>query len=47
VVGCMKTGNQQQGLPARPGKVLRFKNPDMVTREIYGYLLTHYAISAR
>jgi hypothetical protein len=29
-----------------PGKVLRSKSPDMVRQEIYGYLLTHYAISA-
>jgi hypothetical protein len=28
------------------GTVLRSKNPDMVRQEIYGYLLTHYAISA-
>jgi hypothetical protein len=26
--------------------VLRSKSPDMVRQEIYGYLLTHYAISA-
>ncbi|WP_173042604.1 IS4 family transposase [Phytohabitans flavus] len=29
-----------------PGRVLRSKSPAMVTQEIYGYLLTHYAISA-
>ena len=29
-----------------PGKVLRSQKPDMVRQEIYGYLLTHYAISA-
>ena len=29
-----------------PGKVLRSKSPDMVRQEIYGYLLTHYALSA-
>ena len=29
-----------------PGRVLRSKSPDMVRQEIYGYLLTHYAISA-
>src|SRR5262249_24200727 len=29
-----------------PGSVLRSKSPDMVRQEIYGYLLTHYAISA-
>jgi hypothetical protein len=26
--------------------VLRSKSPDMVRQEIYGYLLTHYALSA-
>jgi hypothetical protein len=29
-----------------PGKVLRSQSPDMVEQEIWGYLLTHYAISA-
>lgn len=29
-----------------PGRVLRSKSPDMARQEIYGYLLTHYAISA-
>jgi len=29
-----------------PGAVLRSKSPGMVRQEIYGYLLTHYAISA-
>ena len=29
-----------------PGRVLRSKSPEMVRQEIYGYLLTHYAISA-
>lgn len=29
-----------------PGRVLRSKSPDMVRQELYGYLLTHYAISA-
>jgi transposase IS4-like protein/DDE family transposase len=29
-----------------PGAVLRSKSPDMVRQEIYGYLLTHHAISA-
>jgi hypothetical protein len=28
------------------GRVLRSRSPDMVRQEIYGYLLTHYAISA-
>jgi hypothetical protein len=26
--------------------VLRSKSPDMIRQEIYGYLLTHYALSA-
>lgn len=29
-----------------PGRVLRSKSPDMVRQEIYGYLLTHYAVAA-
>jgi hypothetical protein len=29
-----------------PGKIARSQSPDMVVQEIYGYLLTHYAISA-
>jgi hypothetical protein len=29
-----------------PGRVLRSKSPDLVRQELYGYLLTHYAISA-
>jgi Insertion element 4 transposase N-terminal len=29
-----------------PGKVLRSKSPDLVEQELWGYLLTHYAISA-
>jgi Insertion element 4 transposase N-terminal/Transposase DDE domain len=29
-----------------PGRVLRSRSPDMARQEIYGYLLTHYAISA-
>jgi hypothetical protein len=29
-----------------PGKILRSESPDMVRQEIWGYLLTHYAISA-
>lgn len=28
------------------GKVLRSKSPEMVRQEIWGYLLTHYAVSA-
>jgi hypothetical protein len=42
-----ETGNKQLKTCLRgPGKVLRSKSPDMVRQEIYGYLLTHYAISA-
>lgn len=29
-----------------PGRILRSKHPDMVRQEIYGFLLTHYAITA-
>jgi hypothetical protein len=42
-----ETGNAQLKTCLRgPGKVLRSKSPDMIRQEIYGYLLTHYAISA-
>ena len=42
-----ETGNQQLKTFLRgPSQVLRSKSPDMVRQEIYGYLLTHYAISA-
>jgi Insertion element 4 transposase N-terminal/Transposase DDE domain len=42
-----ETGNAQLKTYLRgPGKVLRSKSPDMARQEIYGYLLTHYAISA-
>jgi hypothetical protein len=42
-----ETGNRQLKAYLRgPGRVLRSKSPDMVRQEIYGYLLTHYAISA-
>ena len=42
-----ETGNDQFKTCLRsPGSVPRSKNPDMVRQEIYGYLLTHYAISA-
>jgi hypothetical protein len=41
-----ETGNDQLKTCLRgPGSVLRSKSPDMVRQEIYGYLLTHYAIS--
>ncbi len=40
-------GNRQLKTYLRgPGKVLRSKHPDIVYQEIYGYLLTHHAISA-
>jgi len=43
----IETGNKQLKTYLRgPGKVLRSQSPDMVRQEIYGYLLTHYAISA-
>jgi hypothetical protein len=42
-----ETGNAQLKTHLRgPGKILRSKSPDMVKQEIWGYLLTHYAISA-
>ena len=42
-----ETGNAQLTTYLRgPGRVLRSQSPDMVRQEIYGYLLTHFAISA-
>jgi Insertion element 4 transposase N-terminal/Transposase DDE domain len=42
-----EAGNDQLKICLRgPGQVLRSKSPDMVRQEIYGYLLTHYAVSA-
>jgi Insertion element 4 transposase N-terminal/Transposase DDE domain len=42
-----ETGNQQLKTYLRgPGRVLRSHSPDMVRQELWGYLLTHYAISA-
>jgi Insertion element 4 transposase N-terminal/Transposase DDE domain len=42
-----ETANDQLKTHLRgPGRVLRSHSPDMVRQEIYGYLLTHYAISA-
>jgi hypothetical protein len=42
-----ETGNDELKTYLRgPGTVLRSHSPDMVRQEIYGYLLTHYAISA-
>lgn len=41
-----ETGNDQLKTHLRgPGQVLRSTSPDMVRQEIYGYLLTRYAIS--
>ena len=42
-----ETGNKQLKTYLRgPGKILRSESPDMVRQEIWGYLLTHYALSA-
>src|SRR6185369_9277701 len=42
-----ETGNAQLKTCLRgPGRVLRSQSPAMVRQEIWGYLLTHYAISA-
>jgi hypothetical protein len=42
-----ETANGQLKTALRgPGRVLRSKTPDMVRQEIWGYFLTHYAISA-
>jgi hypothetical protein len=42
-----ETGNGQLKTHLRgPARILRSKSPDMVRQEIYGYLLTRYAISA-
>jgi hypothetical protein len=42
-----ETGNDQLKTHLRgPGKILRSRKPDTVRQEIYGYLLTHHAISA-
>jgi hypothetical protein len=41
-----ETGNRQLKTYLRgPGRVLRSQSPDMVRQEIYGYLLTHFAVS--
>jgi Insertion element 4 transposase N-terminal/Transposase DDE domain len=41
-----ETGNDQLKTHLRgPGRVLRSRSPDMVRQEIYGYLLTHHALS--
>jgi hypothetical protein len=40
-------GSQQLKTHLRgPGRILRSRSPDMVRQEVWGYLLTHYAISA-
>ena len=42
-----EAGNQQLKTYLRgPGRVLRSQSPALVEQEIWGYLLTHYAISA-
>jgi hypothetical protein len=42
-----EAGNAQLKTYLRgPGKILRSQSPDMVRQELWGYLLTHYAISA-
>jgi hypothetical protein len=42
-----ETGNKQLKTYLRgPGKVLRSQSPALAEQEIWGYLLTHYAISA-
>jgi len=42
-----ETGNAQLKTYLRgPGKILRSASPHMVKQELWGYLLTHYAISA-
>jgi Insertion element 4 transposase N-terminal/Transposase DDE domain len=42
-----ETGNDQLKTHLRgPGRILRSRSPDMARQEIYGYLLTHHAISA-
>ena len=42
-----ETGNAQLKTSLRgPGKVLRSGSPELIEQEIWGYLLTHYAISA-
>ncbi len=42
-----ETGNAQLKTYLRgPGRVLRSGSPELIEQEIWGYLLTHYAISA-
>lgn len=42
-----ETGNAQVKTHLRgPGRILRSKTPDMVRQELWGYFLTHYAVTA-
>ena len=42
-----ETGNAQLKTFLRgPGRILRSQSPDMIEQEIWGYFLTHHAISA-
>jgi len=42
-----ETGNQQLKTHLRgPGRILRSQSPALAEQEIWGYLLTHYAVSA-
>ncbi|MGH3410971.1 MAG: IS4 family transposase [Streptosporangiaceae bacterium] len=42
-----ETGNKQVKTFLRgPGKILRSESPDMVRQELWGYFLTHYALTA-
>lgn len=42
-----ETGNAEEKTALRgPGRILRSHSPDMVRQELYGYLLTHYALRA-
>ncbi len=42
-----ETANAQLKIFLRgPGRILRSQSPDMIKQELWGYLLTHFAISA-
>jgi hypothetical protein len=42
-----ETGNAEEKTVLRgPGRILRSHSPDMIRQELYGYLLTHYALRA-
>ncbi len=45
-VGARDRRRPVQNPPDRPGPGAALQSPDMVRQEIYGYLLTHHAISA-